>query len=333
MIAKVITLYLQTIEGTLKGFHTVLLNLLKKLGIDTEELPKPEIIDEEKFAKNAKNIWLLIIPVGLVSAFCAFFPAWKSIGMIPIALFLTTLMAIMANQWADIDLEADNKKLIRTAKGKRKLYQLVSFGLTIWLVWTAYSVIFPNSAEATWNGIMDYVEGDSIATAKPLYVLPVASTTDLYQTVAGPIKQNNAHKKAVQDSIRKTKRDSLKETLKDSSITKEGRMVTFTEKQLQLVPPGVVEWEKSECLKDVFIRMEINDNKKPFILINNAATNDSQKRQGVMRINISSPPSKVSFYTPDSRYLKVMLTKLADGIVIVKIEEIQNESKRNRKIN
>ena len=98
-------------------------------------------------------------------------------------------------------------------------------------------------------------------------------------------------------------------------------MVTFTEKQLQLVSPGIVEWQKSEWLKDVLIRMEVNNNGSPFVLINNSAKNDQEKKRGFWRTNMTS--SKISFYTRDNRYLKVTLEKLKDKTSKVNVEEIR----------
>ena len=53
----------------------------------------------------------------------------------PIVIFFLIVMAIMVDQWANISLAEDEKKLIRTARAKRRIYGLVSFGLTLLLVW------------------------------------------------------------------------------------------------------------------------------------------------------------------------------------------------------
>jgi len=205
-VAKLITLYLQTVEGTLKGFHAALLGVLKKMGVEAENsLPKPELLDENKFAKKIHSVWTAIIPLSLATIFCIFFPAWSSVGVIPIMLFILISQAIMADQWGDIDLEADDKKLINTARTKRRVFRLISFGLTILMFWTAYSVTFQSSAKKTEKDITKYVDKAS------LLELPVNLVKDGYNAIAEPVKKWQAEKNSAEavKKIAQARADSL----------------------------------------------------------------------------------------------------------------------------
>jgi len=193
---KLVTLYLQTAEGALKGFHAALLEILKKMGVNASELPKPELIQGKKIAKKTHSIWMAIIPISLVSIFCIFFPDWLSVDIIPIVLFILISQSIMTDQWADIDLEADDKKLIRTARTKRRVFNLISFGLTLLVFWTAYTVTFQPSAKKTVKDTKTYVNKGSI------FELPKNLIIDCYEAIAGPIKKWQAE----QDSIEVTQK-------------------------------------------------------------------------------------------------------------------------------
>lgn len=319
-VLRLVTLYLQTIEGVLKGFHAALLTILKKMGINEEDvLPEPELIQEGKVAKKFHSVWTALIPLSLVTIFCIFFPGWKSVGMVPVVLFILITQSIMVDQWADIeiddiDLETDNRKIITTAKTKKTVFRLISLGLTVLLFWTAYSVMFEPSAKATEKDITEYVNKGS------LIQLPVNLVNDF---VVEPIKEYQAQR----DSIAKHAKQKQK---KDSTLTKEGRVVIFKEPWMQIPARGAVEFSLSpQLVKSTYkkdwresrpVFMEVNKDAHPYGLINIYAKNKGDKRNGVVTIHQNYPTHEIRLYSKDAKYLIVKAEKTKEGILKVKIK-------------
>ncbi|MFH1890503.1 MAG: hypothetical protein ABIJ91_02990 [Candidatus Kuenenbacteria bacterium] len=208
VIGYLIGIYLATVEGTLSGFHKILISIADKLGMDdlggVEGIPRPEFTDREKISKGAGKIWLVVIPVGLMYAFCIAFPSWKALGAGLIMIFGIILLTVMSTKFNEIDPEADSKKLIPVAKGMRRVYKLVSLGLAIFLVWVAASVAFnPRSknpmAKAIGKGAVETENATAgyIDSANGLHNLPKKIVVDGYNATIAPILK----KKAIADSL------------------------------------------------------------------------------------------------------------------------------------
>jgi hypothetical protein len=208
VIGYLIGIYLATVEGTLSGFHKILISIADKVGMDDlggdEGIPRPEFIDRKELSKGAGKIWLAVIPIGLMYAFCIAFPSWRALGAGLIMQFAIILLTIMSTKFNEIDPEADSKKLIPVAKGMRRVYKLVSLGLSIFLIWVAASVAFnPNSknsvAKSIGKGTMktETATANYIDSANGLHNLPKKIVVDSYNATIAPILK----KKAISDSL------------------------------------------------------------------------------------------------------------------------------------
>ena len=205
-VAFLVSIYVNVLGGTLLTVHSALLEALKKAGFEPAGVPKPTI-DVDGITKKFRSIWSAIIPLGLTTIYCIVFPSWRALALMPIVIFFLTVMSIMVGQWASIDLATDDKKLIRTARAKRRIYRLVALGLTLLLVWGGFSVAMHSTATAlseasskTDNEACHYIKqkGSLFGLAKGLVADGYSAATDLIKTAQA---HSDSAKQAEQDSL------------------------------------------------------------------------------------------------------------------------------------
>ncbi|NMC51553.1 hypothetical protein GYA54_02380 [Candidatus Kuenenbacteria bacterium] len=223
-VAFLLSLYIRVLSGSLLTIHSALLEALRKAGFEPTGVPTP-VIDGSVVTRKIRNIWSAIIPLGLTTIYCIVFPSWRALRLMPIVIFFLIVMAIMVDQWANISLAEDEKKLIRTARAKRRIYGLVSFGLTLLLVWGGFSIAMNNTAKALSQSgkETDQEIGQYIETKGSLISLVKGVAKDGYGVViAQPKAEKAAREIAVRDSLRQYQQDYHFET-----PTKKGQAVVF----------------------------------------------------------------------------------------------------------
>ena len=318
-IAYLIGLYLTTIEGTLKGFRAILVKIAEKLGVELEDdVPTPEFINREKVASGVGRLWYAVILVFLVYAFCVAFPSFKAWGMGFIITFAFIGLNVMVSKFNETNAEEDAKKVIPIVKSQRRIYKLVSLGLTILLIFTALSIMFsPDSknpvAKSVGSGIKETEKAAAayIDSANGLHNLPKKIVVDVYEATIAPLLEKPAEETVVHDS----------------SITKTGIVLEFAEKQLQFSKsPAILYFRLSSWLyqaakekKPVFVEV---DGRNPYTFDVNDV-HDHSKREGLIKLPIPTPTSKIRFFTPDNRFLRGTLTKLQDGSLFWDGEELR----------
>ncbi len=255
-LAYLISLYIEVGSKALNAIYGTMLTILRDF-FDVETDIATIEADTSSLRNGARTAWMFVIPLGLVSIFTIFFPYWKSIAMIPVTLFIIIIGSIMVMQWADIDWEADSKKLISTAKAKRRIYKLVMLGLTLWLIWTAFSVTADHTAAALKDGTVqaDTVAAKYINSKGSIFGLATGIPMDIYNAVADPIKAHYARQDSIESARKRARQDSIRRVMSDSVDTYTGYIINVTNPALVPAPGKKLIWQKGVSLINKEIRI------------------------------------------------------------------------------